>query len=35
MHEIPKTMKAMVLTAYNQLELREVPVPKPGRNEVL
>ncbi|MBQ5951937.1 MAG: alcohol dehydrogenase catalytic domain-containing protein [Lachnospiraceae bacterium] len=33
--EIPETMKAMMLTAYDHLELREVPVPKPGPGEVL
>ena len=35
MNDIPKMMKAMVLTAYNHLELQEVPVPVPQRNEVL
>lgn len=35
MQNIPKTMKAMVLTAYNELELQDVPVPVPNRNEVL
>ena len=35
MNKIPETMKAVVLTSYNHLELQEVPVPKPGRNEVL
>ena len=35
MKDIPKMMKAMVLTAYNHLELQEVPVPVPQRNEVL
>lgn len=35
MNEIPKIMKAIVLTAYNHLELCDVPVPEPGRNEVL
>lgn len=35
MGALPKSMKAMVLTAYNHLELQEVPVPAPGRNEVL
>ncbi len=35
MQNIPNTMRAMVLTAYGHLELQEVPVPKPGRNEVL
>lgn len=32
---IPKTMKAMTLTAYDHLELAEVPVPQPGPGEVL
>ena len=32
---IPKTMKAMTLTAYDHLELARVPVPKPGPGEVL
>jgi L-iditol 2-dehydrogenase len=32
---IPKTMKAYMLTAYNKLELREIPVPEVGREEVL
>ena len=35
MNKIPETMKAMVLTAYDHLELAEVPVPKPGPGEVL
>lgn len=35
MHEIPAAMKAMVLTAYDKLELISLPVPKPGVNEVL
>lgn len=35
MSNIPTTMKAMVLTAYGKLELQEVPVPVPARNEVL
>ncbi len=35
MNQIPTTMKAMMLTAYNKLELREVPVPVPTENEVL
>lgn len=35
MTEIPKTMKAMALTAYNQVSLVEIPVPIPGRGEVL
>ncbi|NLL22412.1 MAG: alcohol dehydrogenase catalytic domain-containing protein [Tissierellia bacterium] len=32
---IPKTMKAMALIAYDQLQLVEVPVPQPGPGEVL
>lgn len=32
---IPKTMKASMLTAFNKIELREVPVPTPGRGEIL
>lgn len=33
---IPKTMKALVLEEYGQpLKLKEVPVPKPRKNEVL
>lgn len=35
MQTIPKTMKAMVLTSYDHLQLQELPVPVPGRNEVL
>lgn len=35
MSNLPQKMKAMVLTAYNRLELLEYPVPRPGRNEVL
>lgn len=34
-YEIPNTMKAMELIAYDKLELREVPVPMPGPGEVL
>ncbi|MDR2932677.1 MAG: alcohol dehydrogenase catalytic domain-containing protein, partial [Oscillospiraceae bacterium] len=34
-HTIPKTMRAVLLTAYNRLELREIPVPVPAKNEVL
>ena len=33
--EIPTTMRAMTLTAYDHLELAEVPVPEPGPGEVL
>lgn len=33
--EIPKTMKAVVLKAYNELEVVEMPVPSPGPGEVL
>jgi|YNPNPStandDraft_1061719.scaffolds.fasta_scaffold53843_2 L-iditol 2-dehydrogenase len=32
---IPKTMKACQLVAFNKLEIREVPVPTPGPDEVL
>jgi len=32
---ITKKMKACMLTAYNKLEIREVPVPRPGPGEVL
>lgn len=32
---IPKTMKAMTLVAYDELELAELPVPEPGPGEVL
>ena len=28
--DIPETMKAMTLAAYDKLELAEVPVPQPG-----
>lgn len=31
----PETMKAMALTAYDRLELMELPVPRPGAGEVL
>ncbi len=33
--DIPETMKAMTLVAYDKLELAEVPVPEPGPGEVL
>ncbi len=33
--KIPKTMKAITLTAYDHLALAELPVPKPGPGEVL
>lgn len=33
--EIPRMMRAMTLTAYDRLELAEVPVPEPGPGEVL
>lgn len=33
--EIPKTMKAVALAAYDKLELIELPVPEPGPGEVL
>ncbi len=32
---IPRTMKACLLTAYNKLEIAELPVPRPGPGEVL
>ena len=32
---IPETMKAMTLVAYDKLQLATVPVPKPGPGEVL
>lgn len=32
---IPRTMRASQLIAYNQIEMREVPVPEPGPGEVL
>lgn len=35
MTNIPTTMKAMVLTAYDKLELVTLPVPTPGPGEVL
>lgn len=35
MTNIPATMKAMVLTAYDKLELVELPTPIPGPGEVL
>lgn len=35
MFEIPQTMKAVVLKAYNEIEMVEMPVPKPGPGEVL
>jgi L-iditol 2-dehydrogenase len=35
MERIPKKMRAMVLTAYDELRLTELSVPKPGYNEVL
>ncbi|PKL10533.1 MAG: hypothetical protein CVV52_17955, partial [Spirochaetae bacterium HGW-Spirochaetae-8] len=34
-YNIPETMKAMTLVAYDKLELAQVPVPKPGPGEVL
>lgn len=33
--DIPETMKAVVLKAYDELEVVEMPVPKPGPGEVL
>lgn len=35
MNNVPETMNAMVLTAYDKLELRRLPVPQPGPGEVL
>ena len=35
MSGLPKIMRAMTLTAYNQLALKTVPVPRPGPGEVL
>lgn len=35
MRNVPEKMKAMVLTAYDKLDLVEMPVPKPGVGEVL
>ena len=38
MSEVPERMKAVVLTGFgkqDKLEWREVPVPRPGRGEVL
>src|SRR5436305_5949974 len=32
---LPKTMRAVVLTGPNQHEVRDIPVPEPGRLEVL
>ncbi|PKL29333.1 MAG: hypothetical protein CVV46_01075 [Spirochaetae bacterium HGW-Spirochaetae-2] len=34
-YNIPETMKAMTLVAYDKLELAQIPVPKPGPGEVL
>lgn len=34
-YEVPKTMRAMVLTAPGEFEIRDVPVPVPGPEEVL
>lgn len=34
-YDIPETMRAMTLVAYDELKLAEVPVPKPGPGEVL
>ena len=33
--DIPDTMKAVVLEAYDKLNIVEMPVPKPGPGEVL
>ena len=35
MADIPKTMKALVLTGPDAFELREVDTPEPGLGEVL
>jgi len=35
MPEIPETMRALVLTGPDQLELQEAPVPRPGPGQVL
>lgn len=35
MHNTSDKMKAIVLTAYDQLKLVELPIPQPGANEVL
>ncbi len=35
MTTLPATMQALVVQAPSELEVREVPVPEPGRNEVL
>lgn len=35
MTNLPATMRALVLQAPNELEIRDVPVPQPGRDEVL
>jgi L-iditol 2-dehydrogenase len=35
MPDIPETMAALVVTGPSQLEIRQVPVPQPGPNEVL
>lgn len=35
MTELPATMEALVVKAPSVLEIQEVPVPRPGRNEVL
>jgi L-iditol 2-dehydrogenase len=32
---VPKTMQALVVLGPNRLEVQEVPIPTPGRNEVL
>jgi L-iditol 2-dehydrogenase len=32
---VPATMQALVICEPNKLEIQEVPIPKPGRNEVL
>lgn len=35
MNDLPETMQALVVTAPSVLEIHEVPVPEPGRNEIL
>ena len=32
---VPQTMQALVVVEPNRMEIREVPVPEPGPNEVL
>ncbi|MEI7742630.1 MAG: alcohol dehydrogenase catalytic domain-containing protein [Chloroflexota bacterium] len=35
MSAVPETMEALVVTAPSRLEIHEIPVPVPGRNEIL